>query len=113
MPCRRKPPNTLPLVGNGILFLQARENLFSWFAKCERIFGHETFELYVPSLPPGVVINDPVNLDFIFKNEGAFSKGDFVKKPLWDLFGQYRNYFPPSLPAGQATVFEGSSPVID
>ncbi|ROW03423.1 hypothetical protein VSDG_01389 [Cytospora chrysosperma] len=84
----RKPPNTLPLVGNGILFLQARQKLFTWFAKCERIFGYETFELYVPTLPPGVVINDPVNLDFVFKNEGAFSKGDFVKKPLWDLFGQ-------------------------
>ncbi|ROW08218.1 hypothetical protein VMCG_03085 [Cytospora schulzeri] len=84
----RKPPNTLPLVGNGILFLQARQKLFTWFAKCERIFGYETFELYVPSLPPGIVINDPANLDFVFKNEGAFSKGDFVKKPLWDLFGK-------------------------
>ncbi|POS77399.1 cytochrome P450 [Diaporthe helianthi] len=83
----RKPPNTLPLVGNGILFLQARQKLFSWFVKCERIFGHETFELYVPSLPPGVVINDPANLDYVFKNEAIFSKGDFVKKPLWDLFG--------------------------
>ncbi|KAI3398224.1 hypothetical protein diail_9701 [Diaporthe ilicicola] len=83
----RKPPNTLPLAGNGILFLQARQKLFSWFVKCERIFGHETFELYVPSLPPGVVINDPSNLDHVFKNEAIFSKGDFVKKPLWDLFG--------------------------
>lgn len=83
----RKPPNTLPLVGNGILFLQARQKLFSWFVKCERIFGHETFELYVPSLPPGVVINDPANLDYVFRNEAIFSKGDFVKKPLWDLFG--------------------------
>ncbi|KAJ0109813.1 cytochrome p450 [Diaporthe amygdali] len=83
----RKPPNTLPLAGNGILFLQARQKLFSWFVKCERIFGHETFELYVPSLPPGVVINDPANLDYVFKNEAIFSKGDFVKKPLWDLFG--------------------------
>ncbi|KAJ4393633.1 hypothetical protein N0V93_002846 [Gnomoniopsis smithogilvyi] len=83
----RKPPNTLPLVGNGLLFLQAREKLFSWFVKCERIFGHETFELYVPSLPPGVVINDPRNLAFVFKNEGLFAKGEFMKKPLWDLFG--------------------------
>ncbi|ROW13459.1 hypothetical protein VPNG_04399 [Cytospora leucostoma] len=84
----RKPPNTLPLVGNGILFLRARQKLFCWFAKCESIFGRETFELYVPSLPPGVVINDPVNLEYVFKNEGTFSKGDFVKQPLWDLFGQ-------------------------
>lgn len=84
----RKPPNTLPLVGNGLLFLQAREKLFSWFVKCERLFGLETFELYVPSLPPGVVINDPRNLDFVFKNEGIFAKGQFMKKPLWDLFGE-------------------------
>lgn len=84
----RKPPNTLPLVGNGLLFLQAREKLFAWFVKCERIFGHETFELYVPSLPPGVVINDPRNLDYVFKNEAIFAKGEFMKKPLWDLFGE-------------------------
>lgn len=84
----RKPPNTLPLVGNGLVFLQAREKLFAWFVKCERLFGNETFELYVPSLPPGVVINDPRNLDFVFKNEGVFEKGEFMKKPLWDLFGE-------------------------
>ncbi|KAF3761575.1 cytochrome P450 [Cryphonectria parasitica EP155] len=83
----KKPPNTLPLVGNGLLFLQAREKLFGWFVRCERLFGRETFELYVPSLPPGVVINDPKNLEFVFKNEGVFAKGEFMKKPLWDLFG--------------------------
>lgn len=41
----------------------------------------------MPSLPPGVVINDPRNLDFVFRNEGLFAKGAFMKAPLWDLFG--------------------------
>ncbi|KAK8069060.1 cytochrome P450 [Apiospora phragmitis] len=68
----RKPPNTLPLVGNGILFLQARQKLFSWFVKCERQFGYETFQISVPSLPPGVVINDPRNLEYVFKHEGPW-----------------------------------------
>ncbi|KAK6956817.1 hypothetical protein Daesc_002097 [Daldinia eschscholtzii] len=83
----RKPPNTLPIVGNGILFLRPRQKLFSWFVKCERRFGNETFQISVPTLPPGVVINDPKNLDYVFKNEGIFSKGDFFKKLSWDLFG--------------------------
>lgn len=34
-----------------------------------------------------MVINDPKNLDYVFKNEGVFSKGDFFKKLSWDLFG--------------------------
>ncbi|KAK6599010.1 cytochrome P450 [Botrytis cinerea] len=83
----RRPPNTLPFVGNGILFLQARHKLFSWFVKCERKFGWETFEISVPSLPPGVVINDPKNLEYVLKNEGIFAKGDFFKRRSWDLFG--------------------------
>lgn len=83
----RRPPNTLPLVGNGILFLQARHKLFSWFVKCERKFGWETFEISVPSLPPGVVINDPKNLEYVLKNEGIFAKGDFFRRRSWDLFG--------------------------
>ncbi|CAK7269045.1 hypothetical protein SEPCBS119000_003368 [Sporothrix epigloea] len=84
----RKPPNTLPLVGNGILFLRARQTLFAWFVKCQRQFGYETFQVAVPTLPPGVVINDPRNLEFVFKNEGSLiSKGSFVKGMLWDLFG--------------------------
>lgn len=84
----RRPPNTLPLAGNGILFLQARHKLFSWFVKCERQFGFETFQISVPTLPPGVVINDPKNLEFVLKNEGIFSKGDFFKRRSWDLFGK-------------------------
>lgn len=41
----------------------------------------------MPSLPPGIVINDPQNLDFVFKNDRLFTKGAFMTKPLWDLFG--------------------------
>lgn len=83
----RKPPNTLPLVGNGIQFLQNRWKLFAWFDKCQRIFGYETVALTVPTLPPGVLIHDPKNLEYVFKNEGTFTKGDFVKGRSWDLFG--------------------------
>lgn len=84
----RRPPNTLPLAGNGFLFLQARHKLFSWFVKCENQFGFETFEISVPSLPPGIVINDPMNLEFVLKNEGIFAKGSFFKLRSWDLFGE-------------------------
>ncbi|KAH8601387.1 cytochrome P450 [Bisporella sp. PMI_857] len=83
----RRPPHTLPIAGNGIKFLQDRHRLFSWFVKCEQIFGFETFEISVPSLPPGVVINDPRNLEYVLKNHGVFSKGDFFKTRSWDLFG--------------------------
>lgn len=41
----------------------------------------------MPSLPPGVIISDPRNLDFVFKNEGVFGKGEFFKRRSWDLFG--------------------------
>ncbi|KAH6894350.1 cytochrome P450 [Thelonectria olida] len=83
----RKPPNTLPYVGNGLVFLQPRQRLFAWFAKCERLFSYETLHISVPSLPPGVIISDPRNLDFVFRNEGVFEKGNFFKDRSWDLFG--------------------------
>lgn len=74
-------------MGNGILFMQDRQKLFTWFTKCERVADYETLEISVPTLPPGIVVHDPRNLDFIFKNESLFSKGDFVKSRAWDLFG--------------------------
>ncbi|KAK4032373.1 cytochrome P450 [Parachaetomium inaequale] len=83
----RNPPDTLPLVGNGIKFLQSRWDLLGWFDKCQRQFGYETVALRVPTLPPGVLIHDPRNLEFVFKNEGLFTKGEFVKRRSWDLFG--------------------------
>jgi len=75
------------LVGNGIKFLQARWKLFGWFNDCQRQFGYETVALTVPTLPPGVLIHDPHNLEYVFKNEGVFTKGTFVKGRSWDLFG--------------------------
>ena len=78
----------MPLLGNGIVFLQKRQKLFSWFAQCERLFPRETLAISVPSLPPGVIISDPHNLDFVFRHEGAvFEKGAFFKDRSWDLFG--------------------------
>ncbi|KFY37468.1 hypothetical protein V495_07167 [Pseudogymnoascus sp. VKM F-4514 (FW-929)] len=83
----RKPLDTLPFAGNVFRFFQNRQELFSWFASCERSFGFETFQISVPTLPPGVVINDPKNLDFVFRNEATFGKGDFFKSRSSDLFG--------------------------
>src|SRR4051794_127663 len=80
----RRAPDTLPLLGNGIKFLQSRQKLFSWFVRCERQFGYETFQISVPTLPLGVVINDPQILEHVFKHEGSFSKGVFIKGTLWD-----------------------------
>lgn len=42
----------------------------------------------VPSLPDGVIISDPKNLDYVFRNESIFEKGDFFKDKLGDLFGR-------------------------
>ncbi|OHE93460.1 cytochrome P450 [Colletotrichum orchidophilum] len=83
----RRPPNTLPLAGNGINFLRDRHKLFEWFTKCERLYGYETLQISVPTLPPGVIISDPENLDYVFKNEGIFAKGEFFKRRSKDLFG--------------------------
>lgn len=89
----RRPPNTLPLVGNALHFLKPRHELFSWFVKCQQIFGQETFEISVPSLPPGVVINSPENLEFVLKNEASISKGEFFRERSWDLFGRCKLIF--------------------
>ncbi|KAK0382840.1 hypothetical protein NLU13_9935 [Sarocladium strictum] len=83
----RHPPNTLPLVGNGILFLQARQKLFAWFTRCIHLTGPETLSISVPSLPPGVIISSPANLDYIFRHEGVFQKGHFFTHRSNDLFG--------------------------
>ncbi|KAH6617797.1 cytochrome P450 [Chaetomium sp. MPI-SDFR-AT-0129] len=83
----RTPPGTLPLVGNGIKFLQPRWDLLDWFNKCQCQFGYETLALTVPTFPSAVLIQDPRNLEFVFKNESLFTKGAFVKRRSWDLFG--------------------------
>ncbi|KAI6244617.1 Cytochrome P450 [Erysiphe necator] len=83
----RTAPDTLPFLGNGLVFLRDRHELFSWFVKCERLFGFETFTISFPGLPPCVVLNDPKNLEFVLKNESLFAKGSFFRERSWDLFG--------------------------
>ncbi len=80
-------PGTLPVLGNAIKFLQPRHLLFDWFVQCQRQYGNETFEISVPSLPSGVVINNPDILEYVLKNESTITKGDFFRKRSWDLFG--------------------------
>lgn len=53
----------------------------------------------VPTLPPGVLIHSPRNLDFVFKNDSLFTKGSFVKTRAWDLFGKKRRT--PSRPVSE------------
>lgn len=75
-------------MGNGILFLQPRQKLLAWFARCARAHGAETLRISVPSLPPGVIVACPANLDFVFRGEGVtFAKGDFFRERSLDLFG--------------------------
>jgi hypothetical protein len=83
----RRAPDSLPLLGHGLHFLRSRRTLLAWFEKCELLFGRETFAITVPSLPPGVVINDPDSLDFVFRHESIFRKGAFFTGRSRDLFG--------------------------
>ncbi|RKF64961.1 Cytochrome P450 86B1 [Erysiphe neolycopersici] len=83
----RSAPDKLPLIGNGLVFLRSRQELFSWFVKCERLFGFETFAISVPSFPAIAAVNDPRNLEFILKNESVFAKGSFFTERTWDLMG--------------------------
>ncbi|KAL9131404.1 MAG: hypothetical protein Q9217_000672 [Psora testacea] len=82
-----RPPGTLPFAGNGIWFLQPRYKLLDWFSQSERRTGFSTYEVSVPSLPPGIVINDPKNIEHVLKNNDIFIKGDFFRLRSWDLFG--------------------------
>ena len=83
----RAAPDRLPLLGHAIKFIRPRHELFDWFVRCQRQHGLETLEIAVPTLPPGVIISDPSNLEFVLKNEHLISKGGFVKSRSWDLFG--------------------------
>lgn len=82
-----RPPDTLPLIGNGLRFVQDRQILFDWFCREEERFKGETYQISVPSLPPGVVINNPKCMDYVFKNHTTFIKGDFLVNRTVDLFG--------------------------
>ena len=76
------------MAGNGIWFLQRRHKLLEWFSQAERQTGLETYEISVPSLPPAIVVNDPANVEHVFKKNEIFVKGDFFKARSWDLFGK-------------------------
>ncbi|KAJ9615806.1 hypothetical protein H2200_001883 [Cladophialophora chaetospira] len=54
---------------------------------CQQIFGERTFEISVPSLPPGVVVNSPDVLEYVLRNEASITKGEFFRARSWDLFG--------------------------
>jgi len=54
------------------------------------LFGLNTYEISVPSLPPGVVVQDPRVLEYVLRNEDAITKGEFFRQRSWDLFGMYR-----------------------
>ncbi len=83
----RRPADSLPILGNAIRFLQPRHLLLDWFVQQQDQFGDETYEICVPSLPPGVVINSAENLEYVLKNESIITKGPFFKDRSWDLFG--------------------------
>ena len=83
----RRPPGTVPFLGNGIHFLQPRQKLLDWFSHCERQADLQTFEISVPMLPPGIVINDPRSVEHVLKNDNIFVKGNFFRSRSWDLFG--------------------------
>ncbi len=83
----RYGPGTLPMLGNALKFLQPRHLLFEWFIQCQRKFGFETFTISIPSLPSGVVVNDPKTLEYVLRNESTITKGEFFRRRSWDLFG--------------------------
>ncbi|KAM0542537.1 hypothetical protein ACHAPJ_012745 [Fusarium lateritium] len=83
----RKSPNSLPVIGNGLIFLRPRQELFSWFTRCIEQYGYETLAINIPTVAPGVIISNPANLEHVFRNEGIFQKGDFFRSRLHDLFG--------------------------
>ena len=76
------------MAGNGLWFLQPRYQLLDWFASVEPAVGFDTFEIRVPSLPPAIVVNSPVNVEHVLKNNDLFIKGTFFRARSWDLFGR-------------------------
>ncbi|KAI9801024.1 MAG: hypothetical protein M1825_003558 [Sarcosagium campestre] len=82
-----RPPNTLPILGNALCFLRPRHELLQWFTQRGHQFGLESYEISVPSLPPGIVISDPKNLEYVLSRDDLFDKGDFFRRRSWDLFG--------------------------
>ena len=83
----RSAPGAFPIVGNAINFLRPRHELLEWFVSCQKAFGLDPFTISIPSLPPVVVVNDPQNLEFVLKNDEIITKGEYIIRRSWDLFG--------------------------
>ncbi len=83
----RRPPGTIALAGNGLWFLKPKHMMLDWFAQCERIIGMQTVELFIPTMPPTILITDPRNIEHVLKNNEIFIKGEFFQIRSWDLFG--------------------------
>lgn len=73
--------------GMQLAYLSLSPLLLTSSPSCIQQYGHETLGISIPTLPPGVIISNPVNLEHLFQNEGLFQKGDFFRARLQDLFG--------------------------
>ena len=62
--------------------------MLDWFAQCERVMGIQTVELFIPTMPPTILIADPQNIEHVLKNNEVFVKGEFFRTRSWDLFGK-------------------------
>ena len=62
--------------------------MLDWFAQCERVMGIQTVELFIPTMPPTILITDPRNIEHVLKNNEVFIKGEFFRTRSWDLFGE-------------------------
>lgn len=82
----RFAPDGIPIFGHGIQFLRQRHDLLDWFTKLQRKYGFETLQVSIPTLPAGVIISDPVNIEFVLKNEQLVGKGEFTRTRLDALF---------------------------
>lgn len=63
--------------------------MLEWFTQCQRIMGVQTVELFIPTLPPTILITDPKNVEHVLKNHEIFIKGGFFRIRSWDLFGTW------------------------
>jgi len=89
----RPPPGTIALAGNGLWFLKPKRMMLEWFAQCERVMGVQTVELFIPTLPPTILITDPKNIEHVLRNNEIFIKGEFFRTRSWDLFGTWGRPF--------------------
>lgn len=81
-------PNGYPVVGHGFQFLRQRHRLLDWFSQIQRQHGFETLQISVPTLPPGVIVSNPANIEFVLKNEQLVGKGEFTRTRMDQLFGR-------------------------